>query len=144
MKKHTQKGAQIRELLFCLDIERRKKLRPYFDEIGLTPGQPRVISCLDSKEHITQRELAGMCKLDPATLSRNLDKLAEAGLISRMPHPTCRRSFLIELTQEGRETALKVRKGFALVDDRLLTGFSEEEGERLRIALERIYQNLSV
>lgn len=33
-----EKTAMIRDLLFCLDMERRQTLRPKFEKLGLTPG----------------------------------------------------------------------------------------------------------
>ena len=55
-----EKTAMIREILFCLDMERRQTLRPKFEKLGLTPGQPGVLKALLKKTEITQKELAQM------------------------------------------------------------------------------------
>ena len=58
-----EKTAMIRDLLFCLDMERRQTLRPKFEKLGLTPGQPGVLKALLKKTEITQKELAQMLSL---------------------------------------------------------------------------------
>ena len=100
-----EKTAMIRELLFCLDMERRQTLRPKFEKLGLTPGQPGVLKALLKKTEITQKELAQMCHVDQTTLSRNLDKLVQLGYVERKTDEECRRCFLISLTPTGSEKA---------------------------------------
>lgn len=64
------------------------------------------------------------------------------GLIRREEHPGSRRSYLVRLTDAGREKAAKVQEGFDRVDELLCQGFSQEEQERLRRDLEHIRTNL--
>ena len=54
----------------------------------------------------------------------------------------CRRSVLIEITEEGRKKAEAVRVLFARVDDRIWEDFTEEEMEGVRQGLRKIYKNL--
>ena len=103
-----EKTAMVRELLFCLDMERRQTLRPKFEKLGLTPGQPGVLKALLKKTEITQKELAQMCHVDQTTLSRNLDKLVQRGYVERKTDEECRRCFLISLTPTGSEKAKEV------------------------------------
>ena len=51
------------------DIPRRQILHPYFQDLGLSPGQPRILNKLYEKDHVTQRELADKCFMDPKRLS---------------------------------------------------------------------------
>lgn len=132
----------LRELLFCIEMERRKLLKPYFDQIGLTQGQPRVLLCLSKKEHITQKELANMCLLDEATVSRALDRLCSQEFVVRVPHPSCRRSYLITLTDAGRQKANQVLNLFAGMEKILLKGFSDEEAELFKNMAVQIIGNL--
>ena len=126
-----EKTAMIRELLFCLDMERRQTLRPKFEKLGLTPGQPGVL-----------KELAQMCHVDQTTLSRNLDKLVQLGYVERKTDEECRRCFLISLTPTGSEKAKEVSIVFQELEKRLTNGFSEEEQKMLYSYLERMLCNL--
>ena len=137
-----ERSAMIRDLLFCLDMERRQTLRPQFEKLGLTPGQPGVLKALLKKTEITQKELAQMCHVDQTTLSRNLDKLVQAGYVERKTDAECRRCFLISLTKTGRTKAEEVRLVFQELEKRLTNGFSKEEQEMLYSYLERMLCNL--
>lgn len=137
-----EKTAMVRDLLFYLDMERRQTLRPKFEKLGLTPGQPGVLKALLKKTEITQKELAQMCHVDQTTLSRNLDKLVQLGYVERKTDEECRRCFLISLTPTGSEKAKEVLIVFQELEKRLTNGFSEEEQKMLYSYLERMLCNL--
>ncbi len=136
--------GEIRDLLFRVEMARKRLLRQDFTELGFTlgRGQPRILSFLYEEDHITQSELAKRCELDVTTISRTLDKMVEAGWIRRLAKPGCRRSVLIEITEEGRKKAEAIRVLFARVDDRIWENFTEEEMEGVRQGLRKIYKNL--
>src|ERR1700719_737005 len=71
-------------------------LRTYADhkaaQFGMTRAQWAVLVRLDRAEGLNQSELAEMLDLQPITLTRLLDKLAESGLIERRPDPQDRRA----------------------------------------------------
>ena len=139
MEKH-----ELRSMLFQLEQSRRRLLQPWFSGLGLTlgQGQPRILSRLLQGDGLTQRELADACMLDTATLSRALDRMEEMGFIRRVENPGSRRSYLVRLTDTGREKATQVQKGFERVDEVLCQDFSQEELDRLQRDLERLRANL--
>src|ERR1700723_876247 len=81
-------------------------LRTYADhkaaQFGMTRAQWAVLVRLDRAEGINQSELAEMLDLQPITLPRLLDKLAESGLIERRPDPDDRRAKRLFLTPAAR------------------------------------------
>lgn len=133
-----------REVLIQLEANRKRLLKPYFQEIGLTlgQGQPRILNTLLKKDHITQKELADSCEMDVTNISRTLDRMVGAGLLTRERKPSCRRSYLIVLTQEGRRKAQEVQRGFQKVDDILWRGFSEDDKEHMIKGLQKMSANL--
>lgn len=145
MEENGFRKAEIRENLRKLDQLRREILKPQFLAAGLTlgQGQPRILKYLYEKEPRSQKELAQLCGLDVTTMSRTLDRLAEAGLIERKINPECRRSCRIALTAQGRDTAEKVCRSFDDLDERLCGGFSEEELRKLSGALAALAENLT-
>ncbi len=60
----------------------------------------------------------------------------------REENPDCRRSYRIVLTEDGREMAEKVQKGFQEMNRLMETGFSEEELALLKSFLSRIKDNI--
>lgn len=136
--------SEVRNTLFSISHAWKKLLQPRFIELGLTlgQGQPRILASLLQQENVTQRELADACHLEAATLSRVLDHMEKADLVSRQHAPDCRRSWRITLTEKGRSTAREVQRSFDEADDKIWSGFSTDEMEQLLNGLERIYQNL--
>ena len=143
-EKRFQK-ERIREELIRLELMRKRILRPGFLELGLTlgQGQPRILNYLHSKEPLKQKELADLCGLDVTTMSRTLDRMAEAGLIERRADPNCRRSFRIFLTPLGREKAERIAEDFRACDRRFCRGFSDGELETLLGLMKRLEENLN-
>ncbi len=133
-----------RKLLIRLERLRKSRLQPCFTEIGLTLGQglARILESLAARDHITQKELADICHMDVTTMSRSLDRLEESGYLTRQRDPSCRRSFLICLTEEGIAEAAKVRQILEALDEQIWMGFSPEEMDMVCAGLERICKNL--
>ena len=99
------KYSTSREFGFIIsDVARL--LRTYADhkaaQFGMTRAQWAVLVRLDRAEGLNQSELAEMLDLQPITLTRLLDKLAESGLIERRPDPDDRRAKRLFLTPAAR------------------------------------------
>lgn len=135
---------EIREILHRLDMERKKFLGPKLQVLGLTvgEGQARALRILLEEGTMTQKQLADLCMRDAATMSRNIDRLEKAGLLKRENNPGCRRSYLICLTEEGKEKAKQVQKIFRELDERIWGDIPEKEMEQLYETLLRIERNL--
>ena len=68
----------------------------------MTRAKWAVLARLDRFEGLKQTELAEMLDLQPITLTRLLDGLAENGLIERRPDPDDRRAKRLYLTPAAR------------------------------------------
>lgn len=134
----------VRNILFRTELLRKKFLRGYFLDIGLTigQGQPRILKNLLKQGPMTQRALADLCMLDVTTMSRTIDRLEESGLLSRENNPECRRSYLISLTEKGKKKAEQVAEIFKRADEVICSGLSEQELESLYRMMEKIENNL--
>lgn len=136
------KRQRIRDLMFRTEMMRKRRIHPIWSKMGLIAGQPRVLTQLLLKDRVTQKELSDACCIEPATLSRALDKLEAMGYISRNDNPDCRRSYLIALTGEGKSMAEAVNQAFAELEEQMLEGFSQEEMDVLYGFIGRIFKNL--
>ena len=115
--------------IFDVEMLRRRFIRPYFIELGLTvgQGQPRILKELREHGAMNQKELSDACLVEVTTMSRTIDRLEKMGLVKRESNPACRRSWTIALTEEGCEMADKVIEIFEMTDGIMKSGMSEKE-----------------
>lgn len=121
----------------------RNALRPGMNAVGLSPGQPKILHYLLTHDGCMQRELADSCDIEPATVSRLLDKMEEDGLVRREVPPKRTRSCCVSLTDRGREAHAQWRQLCLETEAHALQDFSEEERARFRDYLNRMYRNLT-
>ncbi len=100
-----------REVLFELsDVAR--SMRTYIDqragEHGMTRAQWGALVRLERQEGMTQAELADGLEIQPITLVRLIDRLCQAGLVERRPHPRDRRANRLYLTDKGHATLARL------------------------------------
>ncbi len=77
---------------------------------GMTVAQAATLEAL-SKGALRLGELGTRLGIAPSTLSRNLDRLVERGLVERGPDPDDRRAQRAALTAEGHDAAASVHRG---------------------------------
>lgn len=130
----------LRLAISRLESERRRYLRREFQQLAipLGQGQPRILEQLLRSGPQSQRELGEICGIDSSTLSRSLDRLAAAGLVTRTQDPACRRCQKVALTPEGQEAARRVTALFAREDAFLCAQLTEEELNQLTGLLTRL------
>lgn len=100
-------------------------------DLGLTNSETNVLAVLADGHPRAVGALAEATATRPTTLTNVLDRLVVRGLMVRKVDPEDRRSFVIELTDSGRETAAAVdaavkrleRAALSLVGERELAGF---------------------
>lgn len=117
-------------------------LRPRLAELGLSPGQPKVLRCLVTRGPCSQRMLADYCEVDPSAICRVLDSLERAGYLRRQPSKSDRRTDEIAITEKGRAAFAAAERSFAASEARQLQGFTPEERAQLQQMLARMYRNL--
>jgi DNA-binding MarR family transcriptional regulator len=87
----------------------RKRFEQRAKFLGLTRSQWQTLAYLANNEGIHQGGLADILEVEPITLVRILDKLAERGLIERRQHPTDRRIWLLYMREEARPLLAEMR-----------------------------------
>ena len=97
-----------RELPFMIN-EVARLLRTFADQearqLGMTRAQWAVLARLERHEGLKQAELADMLDMQPISLTRLVDRLAESGLIERRSDPNDRRAKRLYLTEDFHEAA---------------------------------------
>lgn len=85
--------------LLLIDTGRllRKRFEQNVRGTGLTRAQWQVLKEIYVQEGLTQGALAELLEVEPITVGRLVDRLEQAGLIERRPHPTDRRAWSLYL-----------------------------------------------
>ena len=135
---------KTKNAFFDIEMLRRRLIRPYFIELGLTvgQGQPRILKELREHGIMNQKELADACLMDVTTMSRTLDRMEKDGLLKRENNPASRRSWNVSLTDYGSQKAEEVIRIFNRIDNVIYNGFSEEEVKTLTILTDKVQDNL--
>jgi DNA-binding MarR family transcriptional regulator len=105
-----------------------RQITMYLEEhtrgLGVSPVEGHVLTYLRKYAPAPVGELVRVFGLKQSTLTSLLDRLERAGLVRREPNPADRRSFLIHLTERGRELTARL--------NRLLEKLEDEIRARLR------------
>ncbi len=121
-----------------------QKSRQEFQKIGLSDGQPKILTHLLSNNGILQKDLSESCGVRPATMTSLLKIMAVKNLITKKEVLTScgKRGNLIFLTDYGRDLAYKVIEIFEQVERICYQGFDDAEKEMLITMLDRVSENL--
>lgn len=141
-----EEGAGSPTLALLLhDVARLQRKR--FDQRArnacLTRSQWQTIACLSKHEGINQAGLAELLEIEPITVVRTLDRLAERGLIERRQHPTDRRTWRLFLTEAARPLLETMQRIGEATRAETLEGVSEAERAQLVQSLIRMKTNLT-
>ncbi|RSS68676.1 MarR family winged helix-turn-helix transcriptional regulator [Streptomyces sp. WAC06614] len=102
----------------------------------LTGAQARVLGLL-AGEATPMRRIAQKLKCEPSNITGIVDRLEGRGLVERRPDPADRRVKLAAATDEGRQTADRLRESLDFAREPL-AALSEDERTVLRDLLRRM------
>jgi MarR family transcriptional regulator, transcriptional regulator for hemolysin len=111
-------------------------------QYGMTRAQWAVLFRLDRSEGLKQSELAEILDLQPITLTRLLDRLAQNGLIERRADPNDRRANRLFLTPAARPLLERLSELGTDMMETVLEGLDAKALERLLRDLEHVRENL--
>ena len=111
-------------------------------QYGMTRAQWAVLIRLDRSEGLKQSELAEILDLQPITLTRLLDRLAQNGLIERRPDPNDRRANRLFLTPAARPLLERLSGIGAEMIGTVLEGLDAEARGKLQQSLEIMRDNV--
>jgi DNA-binding MarR family transcriptional regulator len=82
-------------------LARRLRLEKSTEDLSM--NQLAALGTLNRCGELTVGELAGIEKVKPPSMTRTVNSLAEAGLVTRSPHPTDGRQVMVDLTPAARQ-----------------------------------------
>ena len=116
----------------AFDNERRREVA---NALGISFARARAVRRL-ARRPMSMRDLAAALDIDPPNATAVVDDLESLGLARRRPHPTDRRTKLVEATPKGREMARQADAILA-APPAALTALSADDLQTLRRILLR-------
>ena len=111
--------------------------------LGATKAQWRVLARLNrTGDGIRQVELAEALDVEPITLCRMIDRLAEAGLVERRADEADRRAWRIHLTPAAAPVIAQLEAMGVRLNADILSGLSKADRATALRVLARIRHNL--
>ncbi|HZP70307.1 MAG TPA: MarR family transcriptional regulator [Pseudolabrys sp.] len=134
-----------REFAFTI-MDVARLLRTYADQrarqFGISRAQWAVLVRIDRNEGLKQSELADMLDLQPITLTRLLDRLANNGLIERRADPNDRRANRLYLKPAAKPLLGRLADLGTDMMEIVLDGVSSTSIERMLKELSAVKDNL--
>lgn len=121
----------------------RRTLDGTLRDLGMTSLQWRTVARLRREPGMRQSELADLLEVEPITLSRMIDRLADSGMVCRKPDPNDRRAWNLYLTDKADGLIRQLEVEANHVEDGALAGLSPAERQVLAGLVERVRANLS-
>lgn len=113
------------------------------EEIGLHPGQERLLKVLQVQDGCTMGELAEALGLRFPTVTKMVTRLAFRGFVIRREVPDDRRKARVLLTPRGRRAGSKIDSLWQVLEDHAFSGLTSGERTGFADALSRICESLA-
>jgi DNA-binding MarR family transcriptional regulator len=110
-------------------------------EEGLTIPRAHLLWHLHHQGPSTQRALADALRVSPRNITGLVDGLAEAGFVTREPHPTDRRATLVTLARRGTASMTQMDRDHKALARLLFEQLDDFEG--FAAGLEHVLAKLS-
>lgn len=115
----------------------------YFEQYQLTLSQAKALLGVRRWQGIRQVDLADCMDIQPISLARLLDQLAENGWIERRPDPKDRRAFQLYLTPAAAPIVKMITTASAEFQQKALAGLTAEQQQALFAGLNQVRENLT-
>ena len=112
------------------------------EEIGLYPGQPRVLHALWIKDGLSQKEIGKQLNIKPSTVTVMIKRMEKAGLVKRVQDTRDLRVSKVYLEQRGLDLKEDVKEVGRKVNAEMFYGFSDQEKQEISNFLKRINKNM--
>jgi MarR family transcriptional regulator, organic hydroperoxide resistance regulator len=133
----------IGHLLVQICRAHRNTAQELLSTLKLHPGQEFLLLQLWSQEGVTQSDLVEQLCVQPATVTKTIDRLERAGLVKRQVDLADQRVSRIYLTEAGQALREPVEHIWQQLETNTLANFTIEERVLLRRLLLQILTNLA-
>lgn len=113
-----------------------RRIRAERGSADLTDPQYSVLVHLEKRGELTPGQLADLERIQPPSMTRTVNCLAEDGLVAKQPHATDGRVVVVSLTDAGRSQVAETRQRRSEWLEHELAEMSDDERRRLADAVE--------
>ena len=97
------------------------------EALGLYRGQPPMLHALWEQEGLTHGELAARLHVQPATVTKMIQRMERTGFVECKPDAQDQRVSRVYLTDAGRAIQTEVKQVWRTMEDETFAGFTPEE-----------------
>ncbi len=120
----------------------RARAHTLLEQLGLYHGQPPLLFALWEQEGLSHTELAERLHIQPATITKMVQRMEKAGFVERRPDPADQRVSRVYLTAAGYDVKAQVQGVWRRLEDETFAGIPQQEREVLRGFLLQMRENL--
>jgi len=135
-------SESLDQLLAQICRLKHARVRALLETLGLYEGQPSMLRVLWAEEGLTHGDLARRLRVQPATITKMIQRMQKAGFVERRPDPEDERVSRVYLTESGRAVQADVRGVWHTLEKEAFAEFTEEERALLRQFFVQIRANL--
>ncbi len=117
-------------------VARFNRMATQRTRLPLPWAQARLLSMVEDRGEARISDLAGLDNCSQPTMTTQVRRLEDAGLVTRTPDPSDARAVLIRITDEGRATLQRVRADRAAVVNPMLEQLDATDREVLAASIE--------
>jgi len=118
------------------------RIHDLMDDLGLYRGQGRALDILWQNDGCTHGDLAQALGVQPATVSKMIQRMERAGFVGRRADPKDQRVSRVFLSETGRQLKQQVDARFDQLEREAIQGLSPDEILTLRHLLAHVSDNL--
>lgn len=118
------------------------RIHDLMDDLGLYRGQGRALDILWQNDGCTHGDLAQALGVQPATVSKMIQRMERAGFVGRRADPKDQRVSRVFLSETGRQLKQQVDARFDQLEREAIQGLSPDEILTLRHLLAHVSNNL--
>ncbi|RSX53356.1 transcriptional regulator, MarR family [Bifidobacterium dolichotidis] len=133
---------RIHYLLMKTHLIVRRRVDERISDLGLTPGQPKILSYLAEHGESDQTSIARACLIRKATIGSILKRMESQGLIQRRRSPEDSRAILVSLTPSGRDKESQLTPIFTEAVEPIRKTLTSRQIEQLIDLLTRVSSSL--
>lgn len=111
--------------------------------LDIYPAQHRILMNINMMPGISQKELAKILQVSPATITISVKKLIKAGYIIKTNSDEDNRRNILTISEKGKEIVDKSGAIFDSIDNEMFEGFQDEEMDTLIRYFERVLGNIN-
>lgn len=115
----------------------------FMDQIAMHRSQAMLLCKLFVQDGMTQSEIAGQLSVQGATVTDMLQRMEEAGLVTRRRDYDDNRLMRVYLTDSGRTKERSITDQFLKLENVVFEGFSDQERDALRRMIRHAMSNMS-